>query len=53
MLVNSYCNFDKKINFAYSWSFIGKGLHLQPAQEACFSQFFLYIGRNDIEGFYF
>ena len=31
----SYSDFVKLMDFAYWWSFIGKGLHLQPAQQAC------------------
>ena len=27
------------VDFAYWWSFIGKGLRLQPAQQACFFYF--------------
>ena len=26
----------KGVDFAYWWSFIGRGLRLQPAQQACF-----------------
>ena len=32
----SYGNFDELVDFAHWWSFIGKGLLLQPAQQACF-----------------
>ena len=32
----SYGNFAEWVDFAHWWSFIGKGLHLQPAQQACF-----------------
>ena len=32
----SYDHFTKRMNFAYWWSLIGKGLRLQPAQQACF-----------------
>ena len=28
----------KGVDFAYLWSFIGKGLRLQPAQQACFNK---------------
>ena len=28
--------FAERVDFVYWWSFIGKGLHLQPAQQACY-----------------
>ena len=31
-----YCIFAEWVDFAYWWSCIGKGLCLQPAQQACF-----------------
>ena len=31
----SYGHFTKGVDFAYWWSFIGKDLRLQPAQQAC------------------
>jgi hypothetical protein len=31
----SYCTFAEWVDFAYWWNCIGKGLHLQPAQQAC------------------
>ena len=31
----SYGDFAEWVDFAYWWSFIGKGLRLQPAQQAC------------------
>ena len=33
----SYGNFAEWVNFAYWWRCIGKGLRLQPAQQACFT----------------
>ena len=38
----SYGNFAGWVNFAHWWSFIGKGLRLQPAQQACFSLNYMY-----------
>ena len=32
----SYDDFAEWVDFAYWWSCIGKGLRLQPAQQACF-----------------
>ena len=32
----SYGHFTEGVDFAYWWSFIGKGLCLQSAQQACF-----------------
>ena len=32
----SYGYFTEGVDCAYWWSFIGKGLRLQPAQQACF-----------------
>ena len=32
----SYGHFTEGVEFAYCWSCIGKGLRLQPAQQACF-----------------
>ena len=32
----SYGHFTEGVDFAYWWSFIGKGLRLQPVQQACF-----------------
>ena len=32
----SYGDFAEWVDFAYWWSCIGKGLRLQPAQQACF-----------------
>ena len=32
----SYDNFTEGVDLAYWWSCIGKGLRLQPAQQACF-----------------
>ena len=32
----SYGDFAEWVNFAYWRSFVGKGLRLQPAQQACF-----------------
>jgi hypothetical protein len=32
----NYGDFAEWVDFAYWWSFIGKGLRLQPAQQACF-----------------
>ena len=34
----SYGDFAEWMDFAHLWSFIGKGLHLQPAQQACFNK---------------
>ena len=34
----SYSDFAELVDFAYWWSFIGKGLRLQPAQQACFTE---------------
>ena len=31
----SYGHFIKGVDFSYWWSFIGKGLRLQPAKQAC------------------
>ena len=31
----SYGDYAEWVNFAHWWSFIGKGLCLQPAQQAC------------------
>ena len=31
----SYSHFTEGVNLAYWWSCIGKGLRLQPAQQAC------------------
>jgi hypothetical protein len=33
----SYGNVAEWVDFVHWWSFIGKGLLLQPAQQACFS----------------
>ena len=33
---SSYGHFSEAVDFAYWWSCIGKGLRLQPAQQACF-----------------
>ena len=33
----SYGDFAEWVDFAYWWSCIGKGLRLQPAQQACFT----------------
>ena len=35
----SYGDFAKWVDFAHSWSFIGKSLFLQPAQQACFDMY--------------
>jgi hypothetical protein len=32
----SFADFAQWVDFAFWWSFIGKGLLLQPAQQACF-----------------
>ena len=32
----SYGDFAERVDFAQWWSFIGKGLRLQSAQQACF-----------------
>ena len=32
----SYNGFAESVDFAYWWSCIGKGLRLEPAQQACF-----------------
>ena len=34
----SHGNFAEWADFAYWWSSIGKGLRLQPAQQACLSR---------------
>ena len=31
-------DFAELVDFAYWWSCIGKGLHLQPVQQACFTK---------------
>ena len=36
VLVQKFGNFAEWVDFAYWWSCIGKGLRLQPAQQACF-----------------
>ena len=36
LLVQKYGNFGEGVDFAYCGSCIGKGLHLQPAQQACY-----------------
>ena len=33
----SYGHFTEGVDFVYRWSCIGKGLRLQPAQQACFN----------------
>jgi hypothetical protein len=35
----SYGDLAERVGFAHLWSFIGKGLRLQPAQQACFMSF--------------
>ena len=35
-LFKSYGDCAEWVDFAYLWSFIGKGLRLQPGQQACF-----------------
>ena len=40
-----YGHFTKGVDLAYWWSCIGKGLRLQPAQQACFP---LYIFLCDV-----
>ena len=42
----SYGDFAEWVDFAYWWSFIGKGLHLQPAQPACLFLFCIQNLRN-------
>ena len=37
----SYGDFAEWVDFAHWWSFIGKGLRLQPAQQACIDIFIL------------
>ena len=37
----SYGHFTEAVDFAYCWSCIGKGLRLQPAQQACFTKIYL------------
>ena len=32
----SYSHLTERVDFAYWWSYFGKGLRLQPAQQACF-----------------
>ena len=48
--------FAERVDFVYWWSFIGKGLHLQPPQQACFKkklgafrEFFLGAFEKNIE----
>ena len=41
----SYGNFAEWVDFAHWLGFIGKGLRLQPAQQACFLQGYL----NDLK----
>ena len=36
LLILKFGDFAEWVGFAYWWSFIGKGLRLQPAQQACF-----------------
>ena len=36
-LFKSYGDFAEWVDVAYWWSFIGKDLRLQPAQQACFN----------------
>ena len=40
----SYGDFAKYVNFAYWWTFIGKGLRLQPAQQVCLFYILLICG---------
>ena len=42
LLVQSYGHFAELVDFAYWWSFIGKGLRLKPPQQAIF---FVYLGQ--------
>ena len=35
---NSYDGFAEWVGFTYWWSFIEKGLRLQPEQQACFAK---------------
>ena len=35
-LVQQLRHFSEGVDFAYLWSSIGKGLRLQPAQQACY-----------------
>jgi hypothetical protein len=35
-LFKSYGHFTEGMDFVYWWSFVGKALRLQPAQQACF-----------------
>ena len=34
--ISGYGHFTERVNLAYWWSFIGMGLRLQPAQQACY-----------------
>ena len=46
----SYGDFDERGDFAYWWSCIGKGLRLQPAQQAWFigiTLIYIYININE------
>ena len=40
MKICIYGDLAERVDFAHWWSLIGKGLHLQPAQQACFIYFF-------------
>ena len=36
LLLDIFPNVIERVDFAYWWSCIGKGLRLQPVQQACF-----------------
>jgi hypothetical protein len=36
VLVQKLQHFAELVNFAFWWRYIGKGLSVQPAQQACF-----------------
>ena len=38
------------MDFAYWWSFIGKGLRLQPAQQACFNPKLFHLDSFAVKG---
>ena len=43
----SYGDFAEWVDFACWWSFIGKGLRLQPAQQVVFSDYYPFVSQPE------
>ena len=47
-MVQTLGHFTEGVDFAYEWRCIGKGLRLQPVQQACFQHIIIIVAFHSL-----